>query len=153
MTKFRKKPIVVDALQYTGANFKEIQRFTEFKAEKPGGKDDHFIISTLEGDLYASTGDWIIKGIQGEFYPCKSDIFEKTYEPQEQEPNIDIAEMSFNEHFEKQVPAFDNNCKADDDFVKLYNEPAKDIIGFDILKYHGDIAAKKTIAALKERSY
>ena len=44
----------------------------------------------------------------------------------EQEPNIDIAEMSFNEHFEKQVPAFDNNCKADDDFVKAHEQPAND---------------------------
>jgi hypothetical protein len=58
MEKFRKKPIVVEAYQTKVA----------------------FDINTLEGVLHASVGDWIITGIRGEIYPCKPDIFEKTYE-------------------------------------------------------------------------
>ncbi len=59
--KFRKKPIIVEAYQTS----KEL------------------IIKTLEGDMKASIGDWIITGVNGEQYPCKPDIFEKTYEPLE----------------------------------------------------------------------
>lgn len=80
MPKFRKKPVVIDAVQYTGANVPEIISFTEGQAIKNGGKSDYMTIPTLEGDHTATTGDWIIKGVNGEFYPCKPDIFEKTYE-------------------------------------------------------------------------
>ena len=81
----------------------------------------------------------------------KNDVSCKdNWESIKQEPNIDIAEMSFNEHFEKQVPAFDNNCKADDDFVKAHEQPANDVIGFDVLKHNSDIAHLKTIEAVKK---
>lgn len=78
--KFRKKPVVIDAVQWTGENQLDLlilgmpqHRF----ARKCGGI---LAISTLEGIMSASPGDWIIKGVQGEFYPCKPDIFEATYE-------------------------------------------------------------------------
>lgn len=80
MAKYRKKPVVIEAVQYSGANVQEIIDFTEGQAIKNGGKSDFMTIPTLEGDHTATTGDWIIKGINGEFYPCKPDIFEKTYE-------------------------------------------------------------------------
>ncbi len=80
MPKFRKKPVVIEAMQYDGANYIAIKEFTKDAAFKPGGKSDTVIIPTLEGDMYASTGDWIIQGVNGEFYPCKPDIFEKSYE-------------------------------------------------------------------------
>lgn len=74
--KYRKKPIVIEAVQFTGDQ-KEIIAFTgDANIFTPIG----LIIHTLEGDHRAKIGDWIIKGIQGEFYPCKSDIFEQTYE-------------------------------------------------------------------------
>ena len=76
--KFRKKPVVVDAVQWTGKNKKEIMNFV-----LGGGflfKELAFIIKTLEGDMKATPGDWIIKGVDGEFYPCKPDIFAETYE-------------------------------------------------------------------------
>lgn len=76
--KYRKKPVVIEALQYTGYNDDEIIKFTKGMAQKGVGKS--LIIPTLEGDHIASVGDYIIKGIKGEFYPCKPDIFEKTYE-------------------------------------------------------------------------
>lgn len=90
--KFRKKPVVIDAVQWTGDNVEEIRNFTNGKIkyeEHIGGSADgngypqmyaRLTIPTLEGDHLALIGDWIIKGIKGEFYPCKKDIFEATYE-------------------------------------------------------------------------
>lgn len=76
--KYRKKPVVIEALQYIGDNADEIIEFTKGLAHVGVGKS--LIIPTLEGDHVASIGDYIIKGVKGEFYPCKSDIFEQTYE-------------------------------------------------------------------------
>ena len=75
--KFRKKPVVIEALQFTG-NFDEIEDFVGGDAEFRGME---LVVATLEGPLHASRNDWIIKGVKGEFYPCKPDIFATTYEP------------------------------------------------------------------------
>lgn len=77
--KFRKKPVVIDAIQWTGDNWDEIAEFS------PYGIKHNFLarsleIDTLEGKMTAECEDWIIKGVQGEIYPCKPDIFLKTYE-------------------------------------------------------------------------
>lgn len=80
--KFRKKPVVIEAVQWDGENNVEIWEFCP-KAElilEPG-KPETLQIPTLEGQTIASVDDWIIKGVKGEFYPCKPDIFEATYEP------------------------------------------------------------------------
>lgn len=77
--KFRKKPVVIEAVQWTGYNVAEMAEFG-VPAEGPGLS---LVIRTLEGDMTASPGDWIIRGVQGEYYPCKPDIFAKTYEPAE----------------------------------------------------------------------
>lgn len=81
--KFRKKPVVIEAEQFTMENKDRVflwitcNRYADFDGEgKPLLK-----IQTLEGDITASLGDWIIRGVKGEFYPCKPDIFEATYEP------------------------------------------------------------------------
>lgn len=74
---FRKKPIVIEAIQFRG-NFSVIEDFVGGDAEF---RDGELIIATIEGPLRASPNDWIIKGVKGEFYPCKPDIFEATYEP------------------------------------------------------------------------
>jgi hypothetical protein len=77
MMKFRKKPAVIEAVKWTGCNETDIMDFTDKgRFNDEGG----LVISTLEGILKADVGDWIIKGVNGEFYPCKPDIFEKTYE-------------------------------------------------------------------------
>ncbi|TBG78598.1 hypothetical protein ELG76_04080 [Rhizobium leguminosarum] len=76
MAMYRKKPVVIEAVQFTG-NFDEIEKFVGGDAEF---RDGELIIATLEGPLRASPNDWIIKGIKGEFYPCKPDIFEATYD-------------------------------------------------------------------------
>ncbi len=80
--KYRKKPVVVDAVQWDGANFKEILDFIGGVDER-GRIDIHqdsIFIKTLEGDMQAKPKDFIIKGVNGEFYPCKPDIFYETYE-------------------------------------------------------------------------
>ncbi len=80
MSKFRKKPVVIEAIQFKGdENMGEIDSFMDgqngFQAWP-----DRVVIKTLEGIMYGDIGDWIIKGVKGEFYPCKPDIFEATYE-------------------------------------------------------------------------
>lgn len=76
--KYRKKPVVIDAIQWTGDNFADIILFTDCVSKLDSEQD--LAIHTLEGIMIASLGDFIIKGIKGEFYPCKPDIFAKTYE-------------------------------------------------------------------------
>ena len=82
--KYRKKPVVIEAIQYIGLeNIDEVQKFVGDNLTIYTNKDNFPIalyIQTLEGDMCASYGDYIIKGVNGEFYPCKPDIFEKTYE-------------------------------------------------------------------------
>jgi hypothetical protein len=83
--KFRKKPVVIEAIQFTRHNWQEVKQFTNNTARDLVNMtkiEDNWtcIIPTLEGEHIATEGDWIIKGVNNEFYPCKPDIFEKTYE-------------------------------------------------------------------------
>ncbi len=80
MKRYRKKPVVVEAVQWALDNFSEIE---EFMKDSERGLRMHgatIFIDTLEGTHAALPGDFIIKGVHGEFYPCKPDIFAKTYE-------------------------------------------------------------------------
>lgn len=83
--KYRKKPVVIEAVQFTRSNFDLIKSFTNQTAhsltiEKRVGGYCTCIIPTLESQHIANENDYIIKGVKGEFYPCKPDIFEMTYE-------------------------------------------------------------------------
>jgi hypothetical protein len=81
--KFRKKPVVIEAIQFTRHNWEEVKQFTNNTSHsfRTGRNEiDYCTIPTLEGEHIATEGDWIIKGVNNEFYPCKPDIFEKTYE-------------------------------------------------------------------------
>jgi hypothetical protein len=83
MAMFRKKPVVIEVIEWTGENIEEISQFLggrNFSYDKRHGLRIH----TLEGTHNAIVTDKIIKGVQGEFYPCKADIFAATYEPVEQ---------------------------------------------------------------------
>lgn len=89
--KYVKKPVVIDALQWTGENFIDMCNFLENAKNDyilnvgsnfywdPARVKGGLIIKTLEGEHLASIDDFIIKGIKGEFYPCKPDVFEATY--------------------------------------------------------------------------
>ncbi len=82
--RYRKKPVVIDAIQWDGS----VESATKilhwmFPDIEPDAIACGLTIATLEGEMKASKGDWIIKGIKGEFYPCKPDVFAATYEPVE----------------------------------------------------------------------
>lgn len=82
--QYRKKPVVIEAIQFTGSNLAECLIFTGVSKDSAEGCQAMglpLIISTMEGDMTASPGDYIIKGVKGEFYPCKPDIFAASYEP------------------------------------------------------------------------
>lgn len=92
MHKYRKKPVEIEAIQWKGDNHAEVFKFLGY----PGNVDENTThvtsekffwnpsnglwILTLEGQMHASLQDYIIKGVQGEFYPCKPDIFQLTYD-------------------------------------------------------------------------
>lgn len=89
--KYRKKPVVMEALQFTGNNDVVCMEFVGKRLEKGQDRPDglhgaqsdyipYLLIPTLEGDMKCSQFDYIIKGIKGEFYPCKPEIFKATYE-------------------------------------------------------------------------
>lgn len=84
MAKYRKKPIVIDAFQWNGdKSTQELFKFlgkTNGSVFAPNNDEESLVIFTLEGDMKASIGDWVIRGIKGELYPCKNDIFIATYE-------------------------------------------------------------------------
>lgn len=86
--KFCKKPIVIDAWQWCGGNYADVDgpewlfegfRSKDIEIRSSWGSNSMFI-RTLEGEMLANPGDWIIRGVKGELYPCKPDIFEITYE-------------------------------------------------------------------------
>lgn len=81
--RFRKRPVEVEAQEFTGDNGVDLVHWigTDVSLDSDSkGAIATLTIHTLEGDMVANRGDWIIKGVQGEFYPCKPDIFEATYE-------------------------------------------------------------------------
>ena len=78
--KYKTKPVIIEAIKYTGDNGTEILRFM-FPDIEPDAEAFSETINTLEGEMHCSKGDYIIKGLKGEFYPCKPDIFEMKYEP------------------------------------------------------------------------
>ena len=90
MAKYRKRPVVIEAEQWKNGDWRETSEFIrQAVCQRPdcptSGEDAIPHIHTLEGPHLISEGDWIIRGIKGEFYPCKPDIFEQTYEPAAQQ--------------------------------------------------------------------
>ena len=101
MAKFRKKPVVVEAEQFTaglpGQPGGIVERVVNFGVPKADGDlvasafDNKHWVQTLEGPLIVSNGDWIICGVKGEFYPCKPDIFAATNELVEEPQSVDAV--------------------------------------------------------------
>ena len=122
--KYRKKPVVVEAVQWTGNNYIEIDNFITVKHEtNPSLRVVK--IPTLEGVMEATPNDYIIKGVQGEFYPCKPDIFEATYEKAEPLKTANITvniDAKSTEKIEKNID------KAISDFFKEANNTFKNCL-------------------------
>ena len=119
--KYRKKPVVIDAFQLkSGTLLKDIYSFfgvnlgNEFKPFD--FVDDKIIIKTLEGEMTATQGDYVIKGIKGEFYPCKADIFEATYEIAEEKEEIFAVMVEG-----RQTPSkvYNEECDAENEAKRL----------------------------------
>lgn len=131
MAKYRKKPVVIEAIQVNGNNHGEIHNFA-------GGvriDKDFVYINTLEGEMRADKSDWIIKGVNGEFYPCKPDIFEKTYEKVEEGIRSGICLMSNSKNTNKSIEIF------------------KDIIRFRVVYTNGDYKKIAHVAFQKRSEY
>ena len=85
MAKYRKKPVVIEAHQINSLDYDDARHIMVwcngyYPAFLPDDDDVMFAIETLEGPMYVRNGDWVIKGVAGEFYPCKDSIFQITYE-------------------------------------------------------------------------
>ena len=85
MAQYRKKPVVSEAIQFNGKNAEEIEQWSNNNVKAGPVSEDtltraYLEIETLEGTMTAQPNDYVIKGVNGEFYPCKPDIFEKTYD-------------------------------------------------------------------------
>lgn len=78
MAFYRNKPVIREAIQFDGTNYRECEMF--IGKENYDNTLNYPNIKTLEGTMRVSSGDYIIKGVNGEFYPCKPDIFKKTYD-------------------------------------------------------------------------
>ena len=83
MAHFRKKPVVIDAVRWDGklTTLQGLGTWSETCIIGQNLAGDDVMIETLEGTMTAKVGDWIIRGVKGELYPCKNDVFEATYEP------------------------------------------------------------------------
>lgn len=86
--KFRKKPVVIEAIQFTRKSFNDIVKWidaerttmVEWDYDSKIDDDTYIVIKTLEGNMKVNLTDWVIRGVKGEFYPCRDDIFRMTYE-------------------------------------------------------------------------
>lgn len=120
--KYRKKPVVIEAVQYNGSNICEIEEFVGKELRQTIVDDCGYqagataplvglIIETLEGDMVASPIDYIIKGVKGEFYPCKPDVFEQTYERADREL-LTVERRTVKELYEKFMQDGSPSCLA-----------------------------------------
>lgn len=119
MSRFKKKPLVIDAIQWRGDNWDEVYKWImSWGLEDPGvAKDPVYstvTVSTLEGEMRANRGDWIIHGIAGEFYPCKPDIFCSSYS---EEGTEQIEELPSWHYYEAHVTI--KPLKYPQDYVDL----------------------------------
>lgn len=95
MKQYRKKPVTIEAVQFDGLNPTEIKDFVgenckvEIYDNEVTPPVARIVIHTLEGDMEVSKGDYVIKGVKGEFYPCKPDIFQQTYESTETQKELE----------------------------------------------------------------
>lgn len=123
--KFRKLPVIIEAIQWTGKNFKDVQNFCTSMVDMGSVTGEGnvllswpLMIPTLEGNRTAVTGDWIIKGVRGEFYPCKPDIFEMTYKPDNRRsPALDACGTECKHMRESGEPLVCLECENNSNYI------------------------------------
>jgi hypothetical protein len=120
MRQYRKKPVIIEAVQFDGLNPTEIKDFVGENCEVEIYDNEvtppvaHIVIHTLEGDMEVSKGDYVIKGVKGEFYPCKPDIFEQTYESAETQKELEEMEL---EKFTEKMDAWKARYNYPDNII------------------------------------
>ena len=110
MSLYRKKPVVIEARRLTNRDHEGLARWCGGELVIPDDGLPYIIIPTLEGDHRANFGDWIIQGVQGEYYPCKPDIFTETYE--EVVETEECWYCGSEGSWTKQHPVYDDNREA-----------------------------------------
>ena len=80
MPKFRKKPVVIEAVRWTGDNLAALVAFGDGHVLPVAGEPRQLAILTLDSTAYANVGDWVLRGVKGEFYPCTNEILDATYD-------------------------------------------------------------------------
>lgn len=110
MKQYRKKPVTIEAVQFDGLNPTEIKDFVGENCEVEIYDNEvtppvaRIVIHTLEGDMEVSKGDYVIKGVKGEFYPCKPNIFERTYESEEPDKILEEAALLYSSPMGRKDP-------------------------------------------------
>lgn len=148
--RYRKKPIEIDAMRLTAENAKDVCDWMQSsyvlghapESHQGHGIGEHgvIVILTLEGEMTAEVGDWIIRGIQGEFYPCKPEIFEATYV---ESPDVDLrwAPLTDDELTADEVARLDSTAAA----VTEFGAGAATLSGRNS---HGELTFLSTVAAV-----
>ena len=165
MSLFTKKPVTISAIQWTGDNLPEVIEFTGkhpcwgewFKdmddyAAHVRGDGSKFKIFTLEGVMDALPGDWIIRGIRGEFYPCKPDIFVATYSPAStfNRPMSNIDKQALREEFQSMQDHYSDPADRDRQVIYIAAEALLDELEAEGCRYeeittYRDNAVKKVV--------
>jgi hypothetical protein len=160
--KYRKKPVIIDAVQWTGTkeSWKKITEMGKFPWEEGSAPTDFsFKIKTLEGCMTVNVGDFVIKGVAGEFYPCKPDIFNQTYEPVGEKPEyIPECEEEDYEDGEKIMKMYilSNEIKPEEfteEYVKdgIYIEVARNYAWrFTFTSYEGEDESRLTVSVERD---
>ena len=142
MAKYKTKPCEIEAIQWNGTNLEEIKEFvgesliydiidTAWQVGK-GRPHVYMKIRTLEGDMKASEGDFIIKGLKGEFYPCKPDVFNQKYVQNATKPNADRIRNMTDEELAEWIHNISHDNEAEEPNVCIYDlDQEKEIVLYD----------------------
>lgn len=123
MSKYIKKPVEVEAVQFDGTDESVEWLLPQLKSGEIGRACNKLYIKTLEGVMEAKVGDYVIKGVNGEFYPCKPDIFEKTYEKIEDDDLLNEKPIFFEDLKNGYTKAY---TKSDINMLIKYNKRLKE---------------------------
>ena len=144
MSKYIKKPVEVEAVQFDGTDESVEWLLPQLKSGEIGRACNKLYIKTLEGVMEAKVGDYVIKGVNGEFYPCKPDIFEKTYEKIEDDDLLNEKPIFFEDLKNGYTKAY---TKSDIDMLIEDNKRLKEELFMERTKNEAEIYSK--VAELK----
>ena len=148
--RYVKKPVVIEAVRWTGDNLSEVKAFVGGYV-LDGGR---LHISTLEGLMLASVGDFIIRGVKGEFYPCKPDVFDATYAPakNELEAPVEWKTICYDDEFWEAYPDHETGLdviRVNDGRWKWTANIDRDRHGYEATEAEAKAAAEKAAREMK----